>query len=85
MSGDPLLAERPASMGKQDEPVLAERDACLQVLGALRDRFAALDTLSDDDGDEAATIDLEAFRVELRRADEAVESMRQGLHRVGEG
>lgn len=61
-----------------DSDVLAERQACIAVLASAAERCAALlpeDMLADP------LIDIDAFRLELRRFDEAIAGLRIGLHR----
>ena len=87
MSGEGLIADRPegfADFGDCTADVLAEREACLAAFRPLRDRLHALASRADHDGDEPASVDAEAFALELRRTDELFESVRLGLHRVGE-
>lgn len=63
-----------------DHDVLAERQACLALLNEVHGRL--IDLLPDDP-ESNAPIPRDAFALELRRIDEAWESMRLGLHRLG--
>lgn len=86
MSGEGTLAARPDGLGPSEltPEAAAEREACLR---AMRDVHARLDALPRGFAEEAdlpEEIDADAFRLELTRLDEAIESVRLGLHRVGE-
>ncbi len=73
-----VIAREFARAPEPDSDVLAERAACRRVMAAAAARFAELlpeDMLADP------LIDLDAFRLELRRTDEVIASLGLGLHR----
>ena len=59
--------------------VLSERAACLAVFDKIAKRLQAIEI---DDQDGCALVCGDAFRLELRRIDAAIEGVRQGLHRT---
>lgn len=73
------LATEMTREAKPDSDVLAERGACLSLMEALR---ARLGQLSHDEQDGVDVVFLDAFALELRRLDEAIASVRLGLHRL---
>ena len=75
------LALEFAREAEPDRDVLAERAACLAVMAATQVRFARLADLDAADSGAAGTL----LGLERRRGTEAIEMVRQGLHRTTTG
>ena len=77
------LAVEFAREAEPDRDVLAERAACVAVLTAGQARLTALALAHHDgaNGSEMAAL----LGLELRRSTEAIEMVRQGLHRTTTG
>lgn len=56
-----------------------ERSACLRLIEGIHARLSAIDI---DEQDGTALVCGDAFRLELRRIEAVIESVRQGLHRT---
>jgi hypothetical protein len=57
----------------------AERSACLSLIEGIHERLSAIDI---DEQDGMALVCGDAIRLELRRIEAVIESVRQGLHRT---
>lgn len=57
----------------------AERSACLGMIEGIYTRLSAIEV---DEQDGIALVSGDAFRLELRRIEAVIESVRQGLHRT---
>lgn len=73
-----LAREFSAAAAIEDSDVLAERAACVAVMVAALARLGAIETIEQG---STTTVCAEAFALELRRLQYAIEAVRQGLHR----